>query len=297
MRALPHGAKNIDVLRLSCASSGSVRNAQSCSSVWRQRTGWKILAFLAASLSGCNLASGNLNNQVGMWSYERGNYLAAREEFTRSVADEPRSPAFNYNLACALRCLGDSGGAAQAYWRAIQLDPSHEPSYHALARLLIEEGRRDEATQLISTWVDAQPRNAGAQIEMSWIERENGDPNAAEQSLFRALAARPNNPVATGQLGQLYEQMGQNDRAAVMYRRSLQADWFQPQVQARLALLQNRGGATEGPSTLYAINSGAPTLAGIPPVVASPIWAPVRTTVPPRLAGSPNNDDPAHLVD
>ena len=159
------------------------------------------------------------------------------------------------SLAPLLR-LGDCGGATGAYWQAIQLDPSHEPSYHALARLLIEEGRRDEATQLISEWVDARPHDACAHIEMAWIERENGDLNAAEQSLFRSLAAHPNNPVATGQLGRLYEQMGQRERAAVMYRRSLQADWFQPQVQARLAVLENRGGAINAPSTQLAPQFG-----------------------------------------
>ncbi len=234
MRAKPHGAKNIPVLRSSSAPCA----------LWG-RTGPALLLLLAPVLCGCNLVSGNWNNQVGMWNYQQGNYVAAREEFARAVADEPLSPAFNYNLGCAVQHLGDHGSATQAYWRAIQLDRTHQPSYHALARLLIEDGRRDEAAQLISTWVDVQPRDASAQIEMAWLERENGDLNAAEQSLFRSLAARPNNPVATAQLGLLYEQMGKSERAAVMYRRSLQADWFQPQIQARLALLQNGSGTND----------------------------------------------------
>ena len=205
----------------------------------------RLSSFWLLFFADVTALSGSWNNQFGMWNYEQGNYPAAREEFYRAVADDPRNPAYSYNLASALLRLGDCGGATGAYWQAIQLDPSHEPSYHALARLLIEEGRRDEATQLISEWVDARPHDACAHIEMAWIERENGDLNAAEQSLFRSLAAHPNNPVATGQLGRLYEQMGQRERAAVMYRRSLQADWFQPQVQARLAVLENRGGAID----------------------------------------------------
>ena len=130
-------------------------------------------------------------------------------------------------------------------------------------------------------------------IEMAWIERENGDLNAAEQSLFRSLAAHPNNPVATGQLGRLYEQMGQRERAAVMYRRSLQADWFQPQVQARLAVLENRGGAIDAAEyATRGLNSGDPLPTTSPPALASPSYTQV-----PTLAASPLNDDPAHLVD
>jgi Flp pilus assembly protein TadD len=277
MRANPHGAKSIPVLR----------SSSDLSSLWN-RIGPALFMLLAPVFCGCNLLSGNWNNQVGMANYEQGNYAAAREEFARAVADEPLSPAFNYNLGCAVQRLGDHGGAVQAYWRAIQLDRTHEPSYHALARLLIEDGCRDEAAQLISTWVDAQPRDANAHIEMAWLERESGDLKAAEQSFFRSLAARPNNPVATAQLGLLYEQMGQSERAAVMYRRSLQADWFQPQIQARLAMLQNAGGANGAPNSMLALNSGNP---------AAPTLMQVPVTTPSRLAGSPVNDDPAHLVD
>jgi Flp pilus assembly protein TadD len=290
MRAPPQGAKNIPVSRSSFASAKPAQQANFV--VLGRRAASAIGVLFAAVLCGCNALSGNWNNQIGMWDYEQGNYPAAREEFSRAVADDPRNPAFSYNLACALQRLGDGGGATGAYWHAIQLDPSHEPSYHALARLLLEQGRRDEATQLISEWVDARPHDAGAHVEMAWIERENGDLHAAEQSLFRSLAARPNNPVATGQLGGLYEQMGQRDRAAVMYRRSLQADWFQPQVQARLALLENRGGAIDAPSTQLALNSGVPLPAASASVLASPSYVQV-----PTLAASPLNDDPAHLVD
>jgi Tfp pilus assembly protein PilF len=287
MRASLHGAKYIPVLRSSSASPNRVQRTRVIRHGHRHRAGWAVLVLLAAVLCGCNSFSGNWNNRIGMWNYEQGNYVAAREEFVRAVADEPRSPAFNYNLGCAAQRLGDRGTAVQAYWRAIQLDRTHQPSYHALARVLIEDGRPDEATQLISTWVEAQPRDPGAQIEMAWLERENGDLDAAEQSLFRSLAARPNNPVATAQLGLLYEQKGQSERAAVMYRRSLQADWFQPQIQARLALLDNRGGVSGTPTTLV-LNSSVP---------ATPDFVQRPATVPSRLAGSPINDDPAHLID
>ncbi len=155
--------------------------------------GW-VLAVAALASCGCNSMTGHVNNQVGMWDYRQGNYVAARVQFSRAVADEPLNASFTYNLACALNHTGDPSGAEQNYRRAIQLDPGHQPAYHGLARLMNEEGRQAESVQLITTWAAAQPRHPGAQIELAWIERQNGDSVASEQALYHALCARPRQP-------------------------------------------------------------------------------------------------------
>ena len=150
-----------------------------------QPLGW-LLAVAALASCGCNSMTGHVNNQVGMWDYRQGNYVAARVQFYRAVADEPLNASFTYNLACAINHTGDPSGAEQNYRRAIQLDPGYQPAYHGLARLMNEEGRQAESVQLISTWAAAQPRHPGAQIELAWIERQNGDSVASEQALYHA---------------------------------------------------------------------------------------------------------------
>jgi hypothetical protein len=129
---------------------------------------------------------------------------------------------------------------------------------------------------------------------MAWIQRENGDLGGAEQSLYHSLAASPNNPIATAQLGQLYQEMGQSDRAAVMFRRSLQADWMQPQVQSRLATLQNPNGYAGAPGTMFP--SDGSVVATIPFPTSAPIYAQGPEAARTVLAPSPRNDDPAHLT-
>jgi Tfp pilus assembly protein PilF len=297
MRAMPHGAKHVPIPRPRCDSPGVIRPVEVAGAGWPRRiSGMCLMALLAVGFCGCNSMSGNLNNQVGMWNYQQGNYHAAREEFYRAAADDPQNASFSYNLACAMRRQGDLAAAEESYMRAIHADPSHQPSYHALAELMIEEGRRAEATQLVSSWTQAQPYHAGAQIEMAWIQRENGDMSGAEQSLYRSLAARPNNPIATAQLGQLYQEMGQTDRAAVMYRRSLQADWLQPQVQSRLATLQNPNGWNSAPPTMFASNFGGPAVTALPFPASTPAYGQVPPKVQTALAPSQTNDDPAHIA-
>jgi Tfp pilus assembly protein PilF len=254
-----------------------------------KRIRWLLIVAVVAAC-GCNSMNGHLNNQVGMWDYRQGNYIAARVQFNRAVADDPLNASFAYNLACAVKHTGDAVAAEQTYRHAIQLDPSHQPAYHGLALLMKEEGRHLEALQLISTWAAAQPRHPGAQIELAWIERQNGDSLASEQALYQALALDPANPIATAQLGQLYQQNGQTERAMAMYQRSLRGNWMQPDVQSRLAALRESKG----------FGSGSPTVIAANPV-SFPIAAYPGTTVPtavvarPPSATSQRNDDPAHL--
>jgi hypothetical protein len=176
-----------------------------------------------------------------------------------------------------------------------------------------QQGRRAESTQMISSWAQAHPSESGAQIEMAWLQRENGDINGAEQSLYRALAARPNDPIATAQLGQLYQDTGQNDRAVAMYRRSLRGNWLQPQVQSRLASMQYSNGWTGPPPPMFAANPGLPpayaTAPGGPPLAHAPTWGQTAASPFPEngapQAGTPpfgqtatrpfpENADPAH---
>lgn len=242
---------------------------------------------------GCRASNGWVMNNSGRGYYEKGNYTAARHEFTRAVADDPYHPDYRHNLAMAMQKQGDLPGAERVLRHNLSIDPMHQPTYHALAQSLMLQQRPGEAQALLAEWTETQPYAAESHVEMAWLQREMGNHAAAEQSLRQALQVEPNNPVALAHLGQVNHETGRSDQAAAYYQRSLTSRWNQPEVQSRLATVSNRQDRRRSAMVMNG-SEQPPTFAQGPMMTDQSMMASNGMMLAPTVASMPMTD-PAEM--
>jgi tetratricopeptide (TPR) repeat protein len=92
-----------------------------------------------------------------------------------AILDQQTAPLTADDLhgkAQVLDSLGHPAGAVAAYEAALQLDPQQAGWRFALARLLYQQGRLQEARRELRTVLSQQPKNTRAQELLDGISRE-----------------------------------------------------------------------------------------------------------------------------
>ena len=200
--------------------------------------------FAAVACAGCG-GIGKTDNAQGVALYQQGNYLGAANHFQQALARQPGNPDCFYNLGATYhqqaKVFGrpaDAQTAEQYYHLCLARNPNHEACQRALAVLLVEEKRRDDAVAQLQAWSQRQPFDPDPHVELARLSQEQGDLRHAEAELNAALAVAPNDPRALVALAALREASGDQSQALATYSRALAANPSQPVVAAKVASLQ-----------------------------------------------------------
>jgi Tfp pilus assembly protein PilF len=210
-----------------------------------------LIACCLAMTAGCGGIAARGKNAEGVRLYQQARYQEAQQQFKEAVYADPLNADAYYNLAAVYHQSGkaqnrqtDLDQAENLYNQCLDHDPQHRECYRALAVLLIEQKRTNEAFRLIEGWADRQPTSADARIELARLFEEFGDKKAAKEHLLEALAVDPNSHRALNGLGKLREELGEQNQALANYQRSLWLNRFQPELANRVASLQAAAGGT-----------------------------------------------------
>jgi tetratricopeptide (TPR) repeat protein len=229
-------------------------------------SGLVAVALLALLSSGCGMVA-NGRNVDGVRYFQQGQYGVAMQRFQSALsADRTNADAY-YNLAATYHRVGiqnkDSASLASAeslYRQCLDINPNHVDCRRAMAVLLTETNRTDEAFGMMRQWVATNPTLPDARVELARLHEEYGDSRTAETQLAESLQIDPTNWRAHAALGRLREQSGDYAQALSNYQRAYQLNQFQPQLAERITSLQRQatnvygtGGAYSGTTT-----AGAP---------------------------------------
>ncbi len=214
--------------------------------------GWLIVGSSLFALAGCNGFAAKGQNAAGVRAFDRGHYEVAMDQFLEATYTDQSNPDGFYNLAAGHHRIGgqqrrqeELDQAEQYYRMCLERDRDHRDGYRGLAVLLAQQGRSDEAFELIEGWVESHPSSADARIELARLYEEFGDPMVAENLLAEAVEIQPQSARARTALGKIHDDRGETMLAMRNYQQSLQSNAQQPRVASRLALLQSAArGAT-----------------------------------------------------
>jgi Tfp pilus assembly protein PilF len=194
-------------------------------------------AVLLVALAGCVSEDAERVRDYtadGLHLYRQGDYLDARESFQAALALRPDDPVLIYNIA---QCYDHQGADAQAeryYLACLQRSPDHAPCRHALAALLVHEGRGPEAVHMAEDWLTREPKKADPYALDGWLWHQKGDLPRAQGRLQQALELDTHNVQALTELARLYEEMHREDRAVVLYERILEIEPGNVEITARI---------------------------------------------------------------
>jgi tetratricopeptide (TPR) repeat protein len=245
-------------------------------------------ACAAVACAGCGGIGKNDNSQ-GVALYQQGNYLGAANHFQQALARQPGNPDCFYNLGATYhqqaKVFGrpaDLQTAEQYYHLCLARNPDHQACQRALAVLLVEEKRRDDAIAQLRAWSQRQPYDPDPHVELARLSQEQGDLRQAEAELNAALAVAPNDARALVALGALREAGGDQSQALATYSRALAANPSQPVVAAKVASMQQ---AQAPYRTATALPAGPAQPFGVapPPAPAGPTQ-PFGVAPPPPVA-------------
>jgi len=153
------------------------------------------------------LGCGGMNRNdtaQGVQLYQQGNYLGAVNHFQEALARQPGNPDCFYNLGATYHQQGKVFGnpadrqvAEQYYHLCLARNPDHVACQRALAVLLVEESRGEEAVANLQNWAVARPANPQPHIELARLAEEHGDVRDGEPA-DRRPGDRPQQPPGPG---------------------------------------------------------------------------------------------------
>lgn len=149
-------------------------------------------------------------------------YVAAAEEVCAN-AEALDSTAQEVHMALGRLHLatGDQPEAEAAYRRALTLTPQSADALIGLAEALAAQTRSSEAEQTYQRAIAMQPRYSSAHVEYGNFLFSNGRAVDAAAEYEQAIALTPDNPAALSNLGGAYLLMGDFEKSADAFARSL----------------------------------------------------------------------------
>ncbi len=157
----------------------------------------------------------------GNTAAQEGDYEGAAEAFERAIEVNPRDARARYNLALAQQYLGDSETAIAGYRRAIDLDPELIEAYINLGNLYGELGMQEESLETFQQALELDPEDDELYLNVGDAYRLQNLYQDAIQAYRQALILNPDNTLAADNLRDVRERVNNQLRRIMEQERQV----------------------------------------------------------------------------
>jgi Flp pilus assembly protein TadD len=184
------------------------------------------------------------HNDLGVLLYEAGDLQAASTHYQRARALQPENEIFQRNLAdFYLYAMGDPQKAMEAYVQVLKLNPLDVEAVLSCAQICMGMGKAADARDFIQAALEMEPWNEDAHSLLRRLDAAsqpkvsrdagpdlfagakakaaNGDLRGAIDDLNRYVDMVPHDANAHNDLGVLYFENGEKDKAVSAYERAV----------------------------------------------------------------------------
>ena len=147
--------------------------------------------------------------------------------------------------ALAHHQAGDAAEAEQGYLGVLTLEPRHSDALHLLGVLRYQQGRLDEARELIERAIAAAPDAGSYWSNLGNVLRRGGQLDEAVAAYRQALELEPGHADAANNLARAYAESGRAELALEMLERLVERDPEHPQALNNLGMLQKAAGRVD----------------------------------------------------
>jgi tetratricopeptide (TPR) repeat protein len=134
----------------------------------------------------------------------------------KGVPVDDRTARIELSLAQSYDQVKDSKDAAEAYQRALDLDPGNVDGERGLANALLNEGKLDEALKQFNVVLAAEPSDVQSQIRVADIQRRQGHYDEALTTLKKAKELTKDNAELSYNEALIDDSLGRYDDAVAV---------------------------------------------------------------------------------
>lgn len=144
--------------------------------------------------------------------------------FEKAVKDKPQDAERHEAIAKVLYQLERHDDAEASAQKAVELAPERVGAHMVLYSVHVARGDLDQARETLEQADQAAPGDVRVLEQLAYLAGETGDSAAAISAYERVAEADPTNTNAWMSLGDLYAAAGQNDKSEAAYQRVIELD-------------------------------------------------------------------------